>query len=109
MPAPLPASSRTRVVRSIAIGVSLSLALVASGLLFEASLQDGMDWLDWFRAVLILITTAWLAWGASLAFAGLAPRARAPRRRSPACSPRPCCSCRSATRIRLPPSRASPP
>ncbi|MBN7785804.1 glucans biosynthesis glucosyltransferase MdoH [Ponticoccus gilvus] len=73
MPAPLPASSRTRVVRSIAIGVSLSLALVASGLLFEASLQDGMDWLDWFRAVLILITTAWLAWGASLAFAGLAP------------------------------------
>lgn len=81
MPAHLPASGRTRLVRSLAIAASLALALVASGLLLEASLQDGMGWLDWFRAVLILITTAWLAWGASLAFAGLAPAAVRPRAR----------------------------
>ncbi len=76
-PGPEPRSDRqTRLVRSLALGFSALSALVATGLLAEAAIEDGIDAWDWVRSGLILITTAWLAWGAALAFAGLPPARR---------------------------------
>ncbi|HBM58026.1 MAG TPA: glucan biosynthesis glucosyltransferase H, partial [Citreicella sp.] len=55
---------------------SLLAAGTATVLLLEVALQDGSDLWDYVRAVLILVTTAWLAWGAGLALSGLAPQRR---------------------------------
>ena len=61
-------------VRAGAVSGALLLALIAAGLVAEAGLTDGFDVWDVARTALIFVTTAWLAWGAMLAFAGL-PRA----------------------------------
>ncbi|SHL94031.1 membrane glycosyltransferase [Roseovarius pacificus] len=45
----------------------------------EFGASNGLTWIDVLRAVLILISTVWLAWGASLAFVGMTSRARPPR------------------------------
>ncbi|MCA2012744.1 glucans biosynthesis glucosyltransferase MdoH [Cereibacter sphaeroides] len=76
MRAPLSPDRRTVLIRTIALVMSFLTALVATVLLAEAAIQDGIDVWDFVRTGLILITTAWLAWGASLAFTGLAPSRR---------------------------------
>ncbi|QCO56492.1 glucans biosynthesis glucosyltransferase MdoH [Pseudorhodobacter turbinis] len=53
-------------------------ALTATVLLVEAAIQDGLDLWDIARATLILVTTAWLAWGAALALVGLPGRRHIP-------------------------------
>ncbi len=57
---------------------ALTTALTATVLLVEAAAQDGLDAWDIARAVLILVTTAWLAWGAALALVGLPGRRQPP-------------------------------
>lgn len=50
----------------------------AAGLIVLASETNGIDSLDLLRAFLMLITTAWLAWGAAQALIGLFSRPPAP-------------------------------
>lgn len=69
----LPADRRTRIIRAAALTLSMLSAVAATALLAEAAVQDGLDLWDILRAGLIFVTTAWLAWGAALAFAGLPP------------------------------------
>ncbi|HBT00449.1 MAG TPA: glucans biosynthesis glucosyltransferase MdoH [Citreicella sp.] len=73
----LPRPSRSTIaIRATAVIFSLLAAGTATVLLLEVALQDGSDLWDYVRAVLILVTTAWLAWGAGLALSGLAPQRR---------------------------------
>ncbi|PTV93766.1 membrane glycosyltransferase [Rhodobacter aestuarii] len=62
--------------------LALTLSLVAGGGAFVLFLQfgaaDGIDTLDIARALLILISTLWLAWGAVQALIGLTSAARPP-------------------------------
>ena len=69
----LKADRRTVLVRTAALSFTALAALTATSLLGEAAVQDGVDLWDYVRAVLIFVTTAWLAWGASLSFVGLWP------------------------------------
>ncbi|SFB85391.1 glucans biosynthesis glucosyltransferase MdoH [Tropicimonas isoalkanivorans] len=64
----------TRLSRLIALGFSLVAAVTASALMAEASAHDGFGTWDAVRAALIFATTAWLAWGASLALIGVPGR-----------------------------------
>lgn len=70
--APTP-SAATRRLRATALICALLAAGLAAGLLAEAVIIDGVDAMDIVRSGLIFITTAWLAWGAALAFTGLPP------------------------------------
>ncbi|GGL84653.1 glucosyltransferase [Pseudooceanicola nanhaiensis] len=75
-PAP---TAATRRLRAIALVCAVLAAGLAAGLLAEAVILDGFDTMDLVRSSLIFVTTAWLAWGAALAFTGLPPaRRRAP-------------------------------
>ena len=77
MRSPLPqADTKTRMLRVLALACSAAAAIFATALLFEAARQDGADFWDYARSVLIFVTTAWLAWGASLALIGLPPAGR---------------------------------
>ncbi|WP_375690105.1 glucans biosynthesis glucosyltransferase MdoH [Pseudooceanicola sp. LIPI14-2-Ac024] len=67
----------------MALLASLLAACGATALLAEATISDGLDWMDLLRCGLIFVTTGWLAWGAALAFTGLAPM----RRRGPLPAP----------------------
>ncbi|WP_406721365.1 MULTISPECIES: glucans biosynthesis glucosyltransferase MdoH [Thioclava] len=62
---------------------AIALSLVAGGGAFVLFLQfgsaDGLDVFDVVRAVLILISTLWLAWGAVQALIGLTTRAKPPK------------------------------
>ena len=60
------------------IVTSLLCGLGAFILFLEFGEATGLTWIDVFRAVLILISTLWLAWGATLAFVGMTSRARPP-------------------------------
>lgn len=71
MPTPSPLSPQTRFTRAVAFGGVMAMAVIAAALMFEVAIQDGIDVLDFARLFLILITTAWLAWGAMLSFVGL--------------------------------------
>lgn len=73
MAKPLPPDWRTVATRTLALTLSLVAALAATVLLIEAAVQDGRDLWDVVRSGLIFASTAWLAWGAALAFTGLAP------------------------------------
>ena len=73
---PLAADRRTLIFRGAALAMSALAAVTATALLADAALQDGADVWDVLRAGLIFVTTAWLAWGASLALTGLAPLRR---------------------------------
>ena len=77
MRSPLPqADTKTRMLRVLALACAAAAAVFATALLFEAARQDGADFWDYARSVLIFVTTAWLAWGASLALIGLPPAGR---------------------------------
>ncbi|MDO6509312.1 glucans biosynthesis glucosyltransferase MdoH [Celeribacter halophilus] len=69
--------TRTRWCRAFALALSLVSAVTASSLMGEAAAQDGFGAWDAIRAGLVFVTTAWLAWGASLALIGLPGRQRA--------------------------------
>ncbi|MWD28170.1 glucans biosynthesis glucosyltransferase MdoH [Aquicoccus sp. SCR17] len=62
--------------RVVALAFSALAASAAAVLLAEASAQDGTDFWDISRTALILLTTAWLAWGAAQALLGLPGRTR---------------------------------
>jgi membrane glycosyltransferase len=66
----------TVTARSVAIAFAVLAAGGACLLVVEADRQDGFQIWDAFRAVLILLTTAWLAWGAALGLIGLVPKNR---------------------------------
>ncbi|SFA74813.1 membrane glycosyltransferase [Poseidonocella pacifica] len=68
----------TRASRVSALTFAFLAASLATGLLVDAAIQDGVDVWDIARGVLIFITTAWLAWGAALAFLGLPAGRTAP-------------------------------
>ena len=57
----------------------------ASGFLLflQFGAADGLDWIDIVRAVLILLSTFWLAWGAAQGLAGPDDPARGPRHIAP--------------------------
>lgn len=66
----------TRLVRLVALGFAAAAGIGAAALLAEASTHDGIHLWDIVRTALILVTTAWLAWGAAGAFLGLPARLR---------------------------------
>ncbi|EYD72348.1 glucans biosynthesis glucosyltransferase MdoH [Limimaricola hongkongensis] len=69
--------------RMVALGASLALAAGAFALFF-AQRQTGGLWVELTRALLILMATFWLAWGAAQAALGLWPApAPQPRRATP--------------------------
>lgn len=65
-------------LRSIALGLSALAGIGAFVLFLQFGQADGLQTLDIVRAVLILISTLWLAWGAVQALIGLSSRAEAP-------------------------------
>ncbi len=65
-------------LRSAAVLLSLVAGLGAFILFLQFGAVDGVDFLDVTRALLILISTLWLAWGAIQALIGLAGTARPP-------------------------------
>lgn len=72
----IPPDAQTRRLRALALSFAAIAALTASVLLADAAMQDGVDFWDFLRVALIFITTAWLAWGATLSFVGLWPMTR---------------------------------
>lgn len=66
------------VLRLVAVMLALAAGLGAFVLFLQFGDADGLDALDVIRAMLILISTLWLAWGAVQALIGLTSRARAP-------------------------------
>ena len=74
MPDRAPLKPNTVASRLTAIAFAGLLGLGAAGLVFEASIQDGLQTTDVLRALLIWMTTSWLAWGAAQALLGLVPR-----------------------------------
>ncbi|NVO23909.1 glucans biosynthesis glucosyltransferase MdoH [Donghicola mangrovi] len=71
-----PLDSRTVFYRIATLAFAAFAATTATVLMVDATIQDGVDVWDVLRAFLILITTAWLAWGAAQACLGLAARKR---------------------------------
>jgi len=74
MPERLPPDGATRAARGFALTFAALMGLGAFALILLASDADGIDLVDMLRAGLILITTAWLAWGAAQALLGLVSR-----------------------------------
>ncbi|MBU2962884.1 glucans biosynthesis glucosyltransferase MdoH [Citreicella sp. C3M06] len=70
----------TAMARALSLAVTALAAVVATWLTVAASVQDGVQVWDVVRAVLIFVTTGWLAWGAVLGLNGLV----AGRRHGPA-------------------------
>ncbi|WP_078059390.1 glucans biosynthesis glucosyltransferase MdoH [Tropicimonas marinistellae] len=66
----------TRLCRALALTFALIAAVTASILMAEAAARDGFGIWDAVRSGLIFLTTAWLAWGASLALIGAPGRER---------------------------------
>ncbi|WP_295532519.1 glucans biosynthesis glucosyltransferase MdoH [uncultured Thioclava sp.] len=66
-------------LRILALGLSAMAGLGAFVLFLQFGQADGLQILDVVRAVLILISTLWLAWGAVQALIGLMTLPRAPR------------------------------
>lgn len=71
-----PLDRRTLFYRIATLAFAAVSATAATVLMVDATIQDGVDIWDILRGVLILITTAWLAWGAAQACLGLAARRR---------------------------------
>jgi len=57
--------------RLSAVIFSLIVSVAATSLFVRYANTDGMSAVDYFRCVLIAVTTAWLAWGAALSLLGL--------------------------------------
>ena len=66
-------------LRSFALALSLLSGVGAFILFLQFGSVDGIDALDVTRAVLILISTLWLAWGAVQALIGLTSTAKPPK------------------------------
>ena len=64
----------TRLSRAVGLGLALLAASAASVLMADAVSQTGLTGWNVVRIGLIFLTTAWLAWGASLAAVGLMRR-----------------------------------
>lgn len=79
LPARDPAARRTTLSRGIAILLSLLAAIGAFFLFLQFGWSDGVDVIDLLRAVLIFISTWWLAWGAVQGLMGLTTEALPPR------------------------------
>lgn len=62
----------TSVRRSISLVFALVTSIAASLLAGDYYFADGVQWIDLVRIGLLALSTAWLAWGASIAFNGLA-------------------------------------
>lgn len=65
-------------LRGLALALAAIAGLVAFWLFLQFGDADGLDLLDVARALLILISTLWLAWGAVQALIGLTSQAKAP-------------------------------
>lgn len=78
MPTPRAADGTTRLARTFALVLAGAMGVGACWLILMASETDGITVLDALRAFLILVTTAWLAWGAAQALLGLVSRPPAP-------------------------------
>ena len=65
-------------LRLIAVALALAAGFGAFILFLQFGDADGLDAVDVLRAVLILISTLWLAWGAVQALIGLTSRAHPP-------------------------------
>ncbi|SEO30625.1 membrane glycosyltransferase [Gemmobacter aquatilis] len=82
MSSPVARPLRSRDAATLPRGVAIVLSLVAGAGAFMLFLQfgwsDGLDFIDVLRAVLILISTWWLAWGAVQGLMGLTTRAEPP-------------------------------
>ena len=65
-------------LRAAAVSFSLLCAAGAFIIFLQFGGADGIDTLDVVRAVLIFISTLWLAWGAALGLIGLTTNARPP-------------------------------
>lgn len=72
------ARDRATLPRSVAIVLSLVAGAGAFMLFLQFGWSDGLDVIDILRAVLILISSWWLAWGAVQGLMGLATDARPP-------------------------------
>jgi len=74
-------SGRGGVVRARALALAVSLLASATGFLLflQFGAADGLDALDVARALLILVSAFWLAWGAAQGLLGLTTRAEPPR------------------------------
>ena len=67
---------RSAGARALALCASI-LAAMAAGMVFIIyGAADGLSLIDLLRAVLILLSTWWLAWGAATALLGLTSRQR---------------------------------
>lgn len=65
---------RTALLRGAALAFALFCAVAAAALMAQSAAEDGWQIWDGVRVGLILVTTAWLAWGAVQAFVGVPPR-----------------------------------
>ncbi len=84
-PAPQPAGAATLAARHVAAGLGAVAAAMAGYFYLAPVVADGIGATDVLRAVLIVLLTGWLAWGAALALLGLF----APPRPLPAAPPGP--------------------
>ncbi|OOY32405.1 glucans biosynthesis glucosyltransferase MdoH [Thioclava sp. F36-6] len=70
-------------LRALALGLAALAGIGAFVLFIQFGQADGLQTLDVVRALLILISTLWLAWGAVQALIGLTSRAEPPPRVDP--------------------------
>ncbi|KFB08939.1 glucans biosynthesis glucosyltransferase MdoH [Nitratireductor basaltis] len=66
----------TPIRRTISLLFALVTSVAASLLAGDYYFADGVQWIDLLRIGLLALSTAWLAWGASIAFNGLSANPR---------------------------------
>ena len=74
------ADSKVRAIRILLFAASVLIGCGGFVLFLRYGAADGLDWMDFVRAALILLSTFWLAWGALQAFAGLTTKPPLPPR-----------------------------
>ena len=67
----------TALLRIVALGFCALCAAMAAALFVLSAATDGLQPAEAVAAILIAVTTGWLAWGAAQSFVGLLPRRRA--------------------------------
>ena len=60
--------------RTFAVALTVVTGLGATSMFLQYGAADGLQVVDLLRSVLILLSTSWLAWGASQGLIGLWPR-----------------------------------
>lgn len=73
------ASGGVQTARRSALLASVGCAVAAFGFFLRFGAADGLNAVDILRAIFMLISTFWLAWGAMQALLGLTTQARAPQ------------------------------